>query len=34
MKVLEKSNNRKLSDDGSINPEDWKELVDNDEAFV
>ena len=32
MKVLDKFNNKKLSADGSIIPEYWKELVDNDEA--
>ena len=34
MKVSDKFKNRKLSVDGSISPDDWKELVDNDEAFA
>ena len=34
MKVSDKFKNRRLSADGSISPEDWKELVDNDEAFA
>ena len=34
MKVSNKFKNSKLSADGSISREDWKELVDNDEASV
>ena len=34
MKVSDKFKNRKLSADVSISPDDWKELVDNDEAFA
>ena len=34
MKVSEKFKNKKFSADVSISPEDWKESVDNDEAFV
>ena len=33
MKVSDKFKNIKLSADGSISPEYWKELLDNDEAF-
>ena len=34
MKVSKKFKNRKFSADRSISQEDWKELVDNDEAFT
>ena len=34
MKVSEKFKNRKISVDGSINPKEWKELVDNDKALL
>ena len=32
--VSEKFKNRKISVDGSINPKEWKELVDNDKALL